>query len=383
MAGENAYNLSTTPSNNLDIGGNGVDGSVDSPSSFDDALRALASFLPELIRDIGGANTVGGSANALTLTPSGGAINSLFNGLLIAGEIASDNSSTTVTLNVGGTGAEPVKKAVDGVETDPAVGDLQDGMVAVFRWRSAWDSSGGAWELVNPRTTVGSLDAIAAALKSGDDAAIITGTAGQENYLAKWNGDGDLVEGQDVLDEDDFASDSDTSVATQQSIKAFVENYVDTAQTYTQFALRSDQTSTGVITGTWGTIADVNNGNFGALVTESSGVFTFPSTGYWRVGMGITFDITGETASLDEETATIQIVTTLDNFSSSDEVAEVTMHGADGQAIMNGFMETILDIEDTDNEKVRFNIGTLTAGEIKGSTNRRVSYVFFHRLGPT
>lgn len=50
----------------------------------------------------------------------------------------------------------------------------------------------------------------------------INGTAGTDGNLAQWNGDGDLVDGPDVLDEDDFASDSDTAVPTQQSVKAYL-----------------------------------------------------------------------------------------------------------------------------------------------------------------
>jgi len=59
---------------------------------------------------------------------------------------------------------------------------------------------------------------------SGSDASIVTGTAGTNNYTAKWNSDGDLVDGYEVLDEDDMSSDSATKLATQQSIKAYTDN---------------------------------------------------------------------------------------------------------------------------------------------------------------
>lgn len=59
--------------------------------------------------------------------------------------------------------------------------------------------------------------------KTGEDANLVSGTAGTENSTAKWNADGDLVDGYPVLDEDDLASDSNTSLATQQSIKAYVD----------------------------------------------------------------------------------------------------------------------------------------------------------------
>lgn len=63
---------------------------------------------------------------------------------------------------------------------------------------------------------------------SGADGVAVTGTAGTADYTAKWNSDGDLVDGYEVLDEDDMASDSATKLATQQSVKAYVDAKVDT-----------------------------------------------------------------------------------------------------------------------------------------------------------
>lgn len=75
-----------------------------------------------------------------------------------------------------------------------------------------------------PAGAVDAITEIAAALKSGSDATLITGTKGTTNYTAKWNADGDLVDGYEVLDEDTMSSDSATKLATQQSIKAYVDS---------------------------------------------------------------------------------------------------------------------------------------------------------------
>jgi hypothetical protein len=89
-----------------------------------------------------------------------------------------------------------------------------------------------AGKLANGAVT---LAKIADAALSGADATLITGTAGTTNSTAKWNADGDLVDGYPVLDEDDMASDSATSLATQQSIKAYNKVLqVVTAQTKTK-----------------------------------------------------------------------------------------------------------------------------------------------------
>lgn len=67
------------------------------------------------------------------------------------------------------------------------------------------------------------IDEIAAALRGGADEVLLTGTPGTENYIPKWNADGDLVDGYSFKDEDDMASDSATSVPSQQSVKAYVD----------------------------------------------------------------------------------------------------------------------------------------------------------------
>jgi hypothetical protein len=102
-------------------------------------------------------------------------------------------------------------------------------------------------------------DDIATAAKTGSDTKVVTGTDGTADNLAKWNADGDLVDGPTpptgtiigttdtqtltnktltspvintgvsgtaIKDEDDMASDSATHLATQQSIKAYVDRFI-------------------------------------------------------------------------------------------------------------------------------------------------------------
>jgi len=108
---------------------------------------------------------------------------------------------------------------------------------------------------VLPADTIDAITEIAAALKTGLDGQLVTGTPVAANNVAAWNTDGDLVDstiavadvvtltgsqiltnkqatslvlntsvsGTAVLDEDDLSSDSDTQLATQQSIKAYVD----------------------------------------------------------------------------------------------------------------------------------------------------------------
>jgi hypothetical protein len=71
--------------------------------------------------------------------------------------------------------------------------------------------------------TVDAITEIASALKSGSDATLVTGTKGTTNYIAKWNADGDLVDGYALIDDDSMATASATNVASAESTKAYVD----------------------------------------------------------------------------------------------------------------------------------------------------------------
>lgn len=131
-------------------------------------------------------------------------------------------------VTAGGTGATTAGGAQTALKIAP-----YDGSATIT---GTWDMSGAtltmptAMEVLNGSSITG---------LSGSDVTLITGTAGTDGYVPAWNADGDIVDGYEVLDEDDMASDSATKLATQQSIKAYVdsrvlsESYASTGQTMT------------------------------------------------------------------------------------------------------------------------------------------------------
>lgn len=94
---------------------------------------------------------------------------------------------------------------------------------------------------------------------SGADTTIVTGTAGTDGNLAQWNADGDVVDGPDVLDEDDMASDSASAVPTQQSVKA----YVDGQPNYIKAFVAFNGTGTPAIKGTPFNVSSINDNGVG------------------------------------------------------------------------------------------------------------------------
>src|SRR5690606_19845071 len=103
-------------------------------------FRELAAQGKQFVLDMAGANTVGGTADAITITPANTDATAVFDGFIVGFVAANDNATTTPTADVNDFGAEPIKKAVDGAETALAAGDIQDGGLYLLRWRSAWDS---------------------------------------------------------------------------------------------------------------------------------------------------------------------------------------------------------------------------------------------------
>ena len=119
----------------------------------------------------------------------------------------------------------------------------------------------------------------------------------------------------------------------------------------------------------------------GIGMTESSGVFTFPSTGYWWVFASYTLDEEGSGTD-NEITGEIQ-------FSSD---------GGSGwgkSLYTNGFMNTtnatltitgdfIFDITNTSTHKVRFSVtGNAASNRVIGNTSSNQTWFTFIRLGDT
>lgn len=155
------------------------------------------------------------------------------------------DTAVTITIDrvdINGTSTPSAREDITGVVSGNNLTNLlrgegattaqahSDNAVVEITWESeSWNDAIDGFLAEHGQDGTHSTDAIdaiteiASALKSGSDATLITGTAGTTNFVAKWNADGDLVDGYEVKDEDNMASDSATALATQQSIKAYVD----------------------------------------------------------------------------------------------------------------------------------------------------------------
>jgi len=142
------YDWSTTASSNgsADSGINFDEGQA--PSTVNNSARQLMGRIAELLGDLGGALTAGGTANALTVTANS-AFTTLATGRIVAFKAASDNTASS-TLNVNSIGAKVFRKYTPAGEVPLAAGDIQAGGIYVARYDAAGNSSSGAWQLLNP-----------------------------------------------------------------------------------------------------------------------------------------------------------------------------------------------------------------------------------------
>lgn len=117
-------------------------------------------------------------------------------------------------------------------------------------------------------------------------------------------------------------------------------------------------------------------GVLGNAMTESSGVFTFPSTGIWAVHTD--FCVGGG----QSDTWYPRIWHTTDNFSTQGTSSLALANTFTGVASGRHTLE-FFDIQDVSNYKVRFGIGSLASGQVEGNTDFMRSWVSFQRVGDT
>ena len=127
--------------------------------------------------------------------------------------------------------------------------------------------------------------------------------------------------------------------------------------------------------------ATASYGAIGSNVSQSSGVFSFGATGIYLV----TFEITGATASADDFDCGIEVTT---NNSDYYERAKKWFNPDSGTPDkFQGTIQTIVDVSNTTNVKIKFNIAVSNAPSSNvtfyGSSSEIMTGFRFIRLGDT
>ena len=131
------------------------------------------------------------------------------------------------------------------------------------------------------------------------------------------------------------------------------------------------------ISSNWEAADSYGAANLGSAMTESSGIFTFPSTGYWLITYHMAFYANNGT-----QAAYAEIYTTTNNST----YTAVTQAGAFSDVALQQVtsIQFLFDVTDTANCKVKFGVlqGN-TSNTTQGSTDANKTSVSFLRLGDT
>ena len=137
--------------------------------------------------------------------------------------------------------------------------------------------------------------------------------------------------------------------------------------------------SNAVVSANWEEVDYANYERIGSALTQSSGVFTFPSTGKWFI-LSSFYLITGT----GDNSANVKLEYTLNNggaYTDAHYAATGMSSGTGRGSVVN---TVLFDCTDVSNDKVRFSTTSFATGtNLYGETDASYSVVTFMKLGAT
>ena len=145
-----------------------------------------------------------------------------------------------------------------------------------------------------------------------------------------------------------------------------------------QTADRTGSATDYELTSNWERVDDATIGFIGTGMSESSGIFTFPQTGIYK----ITFSLEAYNSS-DTDGIEAQIHATTDNSSYSQIIKRTISIRSTGDT-EEGYAITSFDCTDTSTHKLKFVAADFKSSTVmQGSSTNSETYVIFERLGAT
>jgi hypothetical protein len=288
-------------------------------------------------------------------------------------------TGTTPVLTIGDAGAEDTAIVFDGnaqdfyIALDDSADDLVIGLgstvgttpaISINEDRDVTISDGAIdFDVASHDGTNG--------LKLGGT--LVTTTAAELNLL-----DGDTSVGSSitVADADGFVVNDGGTMKTipATDITTYVGGGITAAS---QWRITADFSGDATPMINW-EVGDTDGyGSIGSAMSESSGIFTFPSTGYWLITLFIK-----DQNDDDDPYANYSILSTTDD--SSYGIAAHAQQGYSGGHYGNASCEFLFDVTDTTNYKIRFDASNRGANNtVNSGTSWNATYATFLRLGDT
>ena len=120
-------------------------------------------------------------------------------------------------------------------------------------------------------------------------------------------------------------------------------------------------------------------GTIGSAMTQSSGIFTFPSTGIYLVNFICNFYSTGSTRYALNQ---IRITTNNSSYTAAAQGYQA-INNVSSATYGNVSTSTLVDVTSTSNVKVAFAFASDAAIVLQGSTDKNFTHMTFIRLGDT
>ena len=168
---------------------------------------------------------------------------------------------------------------------------------------------------------------------------------------------------------------ADDAVTSAKSTAGITE--VDQWRLTTTFSGNADP-----IASNWERVDTDGFGKIGTGMSESSGIFTFPSTGHWLIRLT---GVGHVQANSQRFTWNMQVTTNNSSYNmAANHAGSVYYYGSSLDTWTSGSCEHILDVTDTSNVKVRFGFGAGQGGEkCIGDSDGTYTGVSFTRIGDT
>jgi hypothetical protein len=203
----------------------------------------------------------------------------------------------------------------------------------------------------------------------------ITTTAAEINLIDGGTSRGTtaIADGDGVLINDDGTM----RMTTVETLSTYIGGGITEADSW---RLDTDFTGTAIIAANWERDDSKGGGYLGTGLSHSSGVWTFPSTGYWLVRFHANF--TG--SSLQSRHNLAHISVTEDNSSYSETTSGSTQMESDTNVNTSAITEQLIDCDNTTN--VKFKLGTQpynASVTTNGSTSENATMFFAVKLADT
>lgn len=155
---------------------------------------------------------------------------------------------------------------------------------------------------------------------------------------------------------------------------------VDTSENpflaYDSWYLTANHTANAVMSG-WTRRTGDNWVNIGSAMSESSGLWTFPSTGIWRIDINPLWNA----GTVTNDQSSMTIVSTKDNFSTEESIGGTILGG--DWVVGHGHSNALFDVEDTTTDKVKFVTGSIASGNLYAGAVATYTWVSYTKLGET